>query len=485
MTDYRIEQDLLGARDVPADAYYGIHTVRAIENFSISGRTISDEPDFIRGMVMVKKASALANRELRVLQYDIAEAIVAACDRILTEGACMDQFPIDVFQGGAGTSVNMNTNEVVANLALEIVGYDKGRYDVIHPNDHVNKSQSTNDAYPTGFRIAVFLKVRRLIEAIARLTEAFKSKGVEFEPVLKMGRTQLQDAVPMSLGQEFTGFATNVLEEIHRLKLTSDLLLETNLGATAIGTGLNTPAGYSAVANAKLAEVTGLPTVAAADLVEATYDNGAYIAVHSAVKRLAMKLSKICNDLRLLSSGPRAGLNEINLPELQAGSSIMPAKVNPVIPEVVNQVCFTVIGNDVAATLAAEAGQLQLNVMEPGLAKAMFESIELMTNACDTLREKCITGITANAERCRDYVLDSIGIITYFNEIIGHHNGDLVGKEAARTGRPVREILLERGLLSAEEIDAVLTIENFLRPTYSGATYAPDDKGIPARGEQS
>ncbi len=475
----RIEEDLLGTREVPADAYYGIHTKRAVENFQISGTTVSDVPEFVRGMVMVKKASALANKEVRVLQHDIADAIVSACDAILDEGRCMDQFPVDVFQGGAGTSTNMNTNEVVANLALELAGFDKGRYDLIHPNDHVNKSQSTNDAYPTGFRLAVYFMVEKLVRAIIDLAAAFKDKGAEFASVLKMGRTQLQDAVPMSLGQEFTGFATNILEEVRRLEINRDLLLEINLGATAIGTGLNTPPGYPAIAAWKLSKVCGAQTTPAHDLVEATYDNGAYIAVHSAMKRLAVKLSKICNDLRLLSSGPRAGLNEINLPQLQAGSSIMPAKVNPVIPEVVNQVCFKVIGNDVTTTLAAEAGQLQLNVMEPGLAQSMFESLNLLTHACDTLRTKCVTDITANVEVCRDYVFNSIGIITYFNEIIGHDAGDLVGRECARTGKSVREVLIEKELLTSEQIDAILTADNFLNPSYSGNYYVPTERGLP------
>ena len=476
----RTEEDLLGTMEVPADAYYGIHTARAIENFQISNTAVSDVPDFVRGMVMVKKASALANKEERVLQADIADAIVAACDAILDEGVCMDQWLVDVFQGGAGTSTNMNTNEVVANLALVLAGFEKGQYDVINPNDDVNKSQSTNDAYPTGFRLAVYFLVRTLIRAIEELAGAFDQKSLEFQDVLKMGRTQLQDAVPMSLGQEFGSYATNILEEVRRLEASSELLLEVNLGATAIGTGLNTPPGYAVTAVDKLAVVSGLPVVPAIDLVEATYDNGAYIAVHSALKRLAVKLSKICNDLRLLSSGPRAGLNEINLPELQAGSSIMPAKVNPVIPEVVNQVCFKVIGNDVAATLAAEAGQLQLNVMEPLLAQAMFESLNLLTNACNTLRTKCVDGITANEEVCRQNVLNSIGIITYFNEIIGHKAGDEVGRECAATGKSVREVLLERELLTEAEIDAILTTENFLRPKFAGVFYGPDDKGLPS-----
>jgi aspartate ammonia-lyase len=481
--DVRVEEDLLGPKKVPADAYYGVHTARAIENFPISGITINDVPEMIRGMVMVKKAAALANRELRAIQRDIADAIVAACDEVLVSGRCLDQFPVDVFQGGAGTSVNMNTNEVIANLALEHVGFPKGRYDVIHPNDHVNKSQSTNDAYPTGFRLAVHALVDGLVVAVRRLSRAFDEKASEFADLPKMGRTQLQDAVPMSLGQEFAGFSVNMAEEVKRLAVAAELLLEVNLGATAIGTGLNTPPGYPKVAARRLAEVTGLATVPAENLVEATYDNGAYLAVHSAVKRLAAKLSKICNDLRLLSSGPRAGLDEINLPELQAGSSIMPAKVNPVIPEVVNQVCFKVMGNDVTITHAAEAGQLQLNVMEPVLAESMFESIRLLTNACDVLRTKCVTGITANAETMRAHVLGSIGIVTYLNEVIGHHNGDLVGKEAARTGRSVRDVVVERGLLTADEVDRILTTENFLRPRYTGRFYRPDEKGIPAAGE--
>ncbi|CEI50222.1 aspartate ammonia-lyase [Propionibacterium freudenreichii] len=475
----RTEEDLLGKREVPNDKYYGIHTVRALENFQMSGRSMNDVPEFIRGMVQVKKAAALANKELRVLPADIADAIVAACDAILDEGRCMDQFPTDAFQGGAGTSINMNTNEVIANLALELIGYPKGRYDLINPNDHVNKSQSTNDAYPTGFRLAVFTLAHRLTDEVDRLQTSFAAKGIEFADVLKMGRTQLQDAVPMTLGEEFRGYSTNIREEVKRINIAADLLLAINLGGTAIGTGLNTPPGYAPVVTMKLAEVTGYPVVAAADLMESSYDNGAYIAVHSAMKRLAAKMSKICNDLRLLSSGPRAGIDEINLPAMQAGSSIMPAKVNPVIPEVVSQVCFRVFGNDVTASFAAEAGQLELNVMEPALSQAMFESLLLLTRACDTLRTRCVDGITANAERCRNYVLNSIGIVTYLNDVIGHHNGDLVGKEAARTGKSVREVVIEMGLLTGEQVDAILTDQNFLKPHYTGRFYSADEHGLP------
>ena len=466
MKDVRVEVDLLGEREVPNDAYWGIHTLRAIENFNISRNTISDVPEFVRGMVMVKKATALANGELGAIPAKIADAIVKACNEILKNGRCLDQFPSDVYQGGAGTSVNMNTNEVVANLALELLGHPKGSYDIINPMDHVNASQSTNDAYPTGFRIAVYNSILGLIQKVRYLQKGFEAKATEFADVLKMGRTQLQDAVPMTVGQEFKAFAVLLEEEVRNLKRTAKLLLEVNLGATAIGTGLNTPQGYPELAVKYLSEVTELPCTLSENLIEATSDCGAYVMVHGALKRTAVKLSKVCNDLRLLSSGPRAGLNEINLPELQAGSSIMPAKVNPVVPEVVNQVCFKVIGNDTTVTFAAEAGQLQLNVMEPVIGQSMFESISLLTNACVNLRDKCIDGITVNREICQNYVFNSIGIVTYLNPFIGHHNGDIVGKICAQTGKGVREVVLEKGLLTEAELDDILSVENLMNPTY-------------------
>ena len=487
----RTEEDLLGAREVPLEAYWGIHTLRAMENFQISGSVVGDEEAFVRGMVQVKKASALANSDLGALDPEVAGAIVWACDQVLVAERCLDQFPVDQFQGGAGTSVNMNTNEVITNLALEYLGYAKGRYDIINPNDHVNKSQSTNDAYPTGFRLGLFTLVGSLIEELERLIAAMRAKGAELVHVLKMGRTQLQDAVPMSLGQEFEAFAVLLEEEVSRLHNNAALLLEVNLGATAIGTGLNTPPDYQRTVVGRLREITGLDIRGAHDLLEATSDTGAYVSMHAAIKRLAVKLSKICNDLRLLSSGPRAGLGEIRLPERQAGSSIMPAKVNPVIPEVVNQVCFKVMGNDVALTFAAEAGQLQLNVMEPVIAQAIFESINLLTRGMSTLRELCVVGIEANEEVCRRNVLDSIGIVTYLNPVIGHHNGDLVGRECARSGRSVREVVLEMGLLEESVLDEILSPENLLRPhfrdlnVYSGSdpstppvvSAAPDSEG--------
>lgn len=471
MSAFRIEEDLLGAREIPSDAYYGVHTLRAIENFPISGRTINDTPQFIRAMVMVKKAEALANRDKRVLPEQVAKAIVGACDLILDEGRCMDQFPVDAFQGGAGTSVNMNTNEVVANLALEILGRDKGDYDVVHPNDHVNKSQSTNDAYPTGFRVALYKMCEEFISELDGMRASFDKIASANMHVLKMGRTQLQDAVPMTVGQEFAAYSVLMEEEARNVRRQMELLLEVNLGATAIGTKLNTPAGFQQAVVARLAEVTGLDVSASPNLIEATSDTGAYVAMSSAFKRIATKVSMICNDLRLLSSGPRAGLNEINLPQMQAGSSIMPAKVNPVIPEVVNQVCFKVIGNDLTITMASEAGQLQLNVMEPVIAQCLFENIELLTNALATLRVRCIDGITVNEDVCRGYVMNSIGIVTYLNDLIGHGEGDSIGKEAARTGRGIREIVLERGLLSEEELDRALSVENLINPTYMGEVF--------------
>jgi len=459
--DTRIEKDLLGEREIPADVYWGGHTLRAIENFPISGRTIQAEvPDLIRTFAMVKKASALANRDLGKLDATKADAIVWACDAILNDGRCMDQFPIDVFQGGAGTSVNMNANEVIANLALEHLGYDKGRYDVIHPNDDVNMSQSTNDTYPTAFRLAAFIALKRLsLDHVALLQKAFEDKADEFNRILKMGRTQLQDAVPMTVGQEFAAFGVLMTEERRHLQMLTSLLLEINLGATAIGTGINTPAGYVETVTRHLAEVSGLEVVSSPNLIEATSDCGAYVSAHAALKRVAVKLSKICNDLRLLSSGPRAGLGELRLPERAAGSSIMPAKVNPIIPEVVNQVCFKVIGNDLTVTLAAEAGQLQLNAMEPVIGQSMFESITLLGAAMDCLRLNCVDGIKVNEQTCADYVHNSIGIVTFLNTVLGHAECDEIGKECAATGKSVREVVLAHGLMTEEQLDAALSFD--------------------------
>ena len=458
----RTEHDLLGEREVPAGAYYGIHTLRAIENFQISGVTINDCPDMIHAMVLVKKATAAANRDLGKLSNDKAVAIISACDHILSDGVCLDQFPIDVFQGGAGTSLNMNTNEVVANLALETMGRAKGDYAFINPNDDVNMSQSTNDAYPTGFRLAVYIAVEKLDVALMQLQTSFERKAKEFAKVIKMGRTQLQDAVPMTLGQEFAAFAVLIAEERRHIAAEAELLLEVNLGATAIGTGVNTPPGFAPRVVARLAEFSGVPFVLSANLIEATSDCGAYVSAHAALKRVAVKYSKICNDLRLLSSGPRAGLGEISLPEMQAGSSIMPGKVNPVIPEVVNQLSFKVMGNDVVVTNAAEAGQLQLNAMEPVIAQCIFESISLLARGAQTLAERCVDGITANEEVCANEVRSSIGVVTYLNTALGHAACDEIAKECQRTGKSVREVVFDRELLSEDELDKLLSFDNLI-----------------------
>ncbi|MBY0414145.1 MAG: aspartate ammonia-lyase, partial [Bdellovibrionales bacterium] len=458
----RTEHDLLGELEVPAHAYYGIHTQRAINNFTISQNKIGDNVLMVKALAITKKACALANGEIGTIDAKIAEVIARACDEIILKDRCLDQFPSDIYQGGAGTSVNMNANEVIANLALELLGEKKGNYHIVHPNDHVNKCQSTNDAYPTAFRVALYQHLNNLIKALETLNAALLEKSKEFKSVLKMGRTQLQDAVPMSLGQEFHAFSTLLKEDLKLLNQLKSLILEVNLGATAIGTGINAPKGYAELAVMKLKLVTGLDYTLSEDLIEATSDCGAYVMISGTLKRTAVKLSKICNDLRLLSSGPRAGLREINLPELQAGSSIMPAKVNPVIPEVVNQVCFKVIGNDVTITMAAEAGQLQLNVMEPVIASSLFESINLLTNASYNLRDKCIIGITANPEICLKNVMNSIGIVTFLDPVLGHEVCDVIGKDCARSGKTVSEVVLERGLLTQEQLNEIFSIENML-----------------------
>lgn len=470
-SNIRIEHDLLGQLEVPADAYYGIHTQRAIENFKISDSQIGHNQIMVKSLAITKKACALANKELGTIDPKIADYISMACDEIILKGRCLDQFPSDIYQGGAGTSVNMNANEVIANLALELMGEAKGSYHLIHPNDHVNKCQSTNDAYPTAFRIALYKHISLLIEALESLSLSFSKKAAEFKDILKMGRTQLQDAVPMSLGQEFHAYATLLNEEVKLISKLKDLILEVNLGATAIGTGINAPLGYSILAVEKLREITGLNYSVSEDLIEATSDCGAYVMISGALKRTAVKLSKICNDLRLLSSGPRAGLKEINLPELQAGSSIMPAKVNPVIPEVVNQVCFKVIGNDLTVTMASEAGQLQLNVMEPVIASSLFESINLLENASYNLKYKCIDGITANPDICRSNVMNSIAIVTFLDPILGHEQCDLIGKECARSGKTVSEVVLEKKLLSQEQLDDIFSTKNMLNPKYIGKKF--------------
>jgi aspartate ammonia-lyase len=471
---HRHEHDLLGDRYVPADAYWGVHTLRASENFPISGTAISAYPHLINALAAVKEAAARANEELGLLTPGKADAIAAACREIRDDGRLHDQFVVDVIQGGAGTSTNMNANEVIANRALEILGHDKGDYGHLHPNEDVNLSQSTNDVYPTAVKVATIIAVRQLLDAMGVLREAFAAKAEEFRDVLKMGRTQLQDAVPMTLGQEFSTYAVMLEEDQSRLAEAVSLVHEINLGATAIGTGLNAPTGYAEAARRHLAAITGLPLVTAANLVEATQDCGAFVHLSGVLKRIAVKLSKSCNDLRLLSSGPRAGLAEINLPPVQAGSSIMPGKVNPVIPEVVNQVAFEVIGNDVTITMAAEAGQLQLNAFEPIILHSLSESITHLRAACLTLAERCVSGITANTETLRATVENSIGLVTALNPHIGYTAATGIAQEALATGRGVAELVLERGLLPADRLAALL------RPEEVAGTRSPATGNEPA-----
>ena len=461
---FRLEHDFLGELAIPEDAYYGVQTLRAVENFQISNYTISSCPPLIIALAYVKKAAALANMELGVLPADIAKGICKACDE-LVDGKLHDQFPVDAIQGGAGTSTNMNANEVIANRALELMGHQKGEYDFCHPNNHVNCSQSTNDVYPTAFRLALHSELKRLAGHMEYLQKGFAEKGIEFADVVKMGRTQLQDAVPMTLGQEFSAYATTIGEDIQRVEEAARLLMEINLGATAIGTGINAPADYARVVCTHLRNLTGLKVVTSDNLIEATWDTGAYVQISGVLKRYAVKLSKICNDLRLLSSGPRTGINEINLPRLQPGSSIMPGKVNPVIPEVVNQVCFDVIGKDITVTMAAEAGQLELNVMEPIIAHSLFRAVDRLCRACSTLRDRCVDGITANKDRCYELVVNSIGIVTNLVPVIGYEKSSAAAKEALATGKSVSEIILEQGHLTQEQLDKLLDPENMIRPS--------------------
>ena len=451
----RLEHDLIGERAVPASAYYGIHTLRALENFPITGTPISIYPDLIKALARIKQAAAMTNHELGLLDAVRCEAICKACEEIST-GLWHDQFVVDVIQGGAGTSTNMNANEVIANRALELLGHHRGDYAHLHPNEHVNISQSTNDVYPTALKIAAIFGIETLIEAMAVLRNAFAEKADAFASILKMGRTQLQDAVPMTLGQEFQTYAVMLGEDEERLREAAHLICEINLGATAIGTGITAHPDYAARVCTHLCTLTQLPLITAPNLIEATQDCGAFVQLSGVLKRVAVKLSKTCNDLRLLSSGPRAGLGEINLPAMQAGSSIMPGKVNPVIPEVVNQIAFEVIGNDLTVSFAAEAGQLQLNAFEPIIAHSLFKSVTHLRQGCLILAERCVKGITANAERLRHSVTSSIGLVTALNPYIGYQNATALAQEALRTGASVYDLVIEKKLLEQHELDAIL-----------------------------
>lgn len=459
----RLEHDLLGEREVPYEYLYGIQTLRALENFNISGILLNFFPDLIESLAQVKLAAAHANYELKLLEDKQYKAIVQACEEII-RGKFHNHFIVDMIQGGAGTSTNMNANEVIANRALEIMGYEKGQYEYCHPNTHINLSQSTNDAYPTAIKIALIKSNKALIVVLKELIKSFRDKAIEFEFVIKMGRTQLQDAVPMTLGQEFEAYAVTLDEEIQRLKENANLFLEVNMGGTAIGTGINVKPGYSDKVINHLRKITGLKVKNAKNLVEATQDTGAFVMYSSAIKRLAIKLSKISNDLRLLSSGPRAGFNEINLPPMQPGSSIMPGKVNPVIPEVVNQIAFKVIGNDITVTMAAEAGQLELNVMEPVIVQSIFESIEMLKNGMSTLRSRCIEGITANPENCRGMVENSIGLVTALNPVLGYETCTKLAKEALERNIGVYDLVIEKKLLTNEKLNKLLKPGNMINP---------------------
>ena len=454
----RTETDSLGAMEVPADAYWGVHTARAIENFPIAKRPISVYPDFVRAFACVKQAAARANLEIGVLDKERADLIDKACEEI-KNGELLDEFIVGVVQGGAGTSSNMNVNEVVTNRALELAGHTKGDYSFINPNDHTNMSQSTNDTYPTAIKIALAFSLKSLLEQLDLLSEAFAAKGREFAHIVKVGRTQMQDAVPMTLGQEFNAFSVTLKEDIERLSDADKLLREVNMGATAIGTGINAPKGYRESVIRQLRKNTGLDLVTASDLVESTSDTGAFVTFSAALKRSAIKLSKICNDLRLLSSGPQAGLNEINLPPRQAGSSIMPGKVNPVIPEAVTQVAYAIAGSDVTVSMAAESGQLQLNAFEPIIAHSLFQSITWLERACETLRINCVDGITANEERLHDMVATSVTVITALTPYIGYEASAKLAKEALREHVNVADLVVEHGLMERAELEQVLSPE--------------------------
>lgn len=447
----RTETDSLGSMEIPIDAYWGIHTARADENFPITKRPISVYPDLVIGLAMVKQASARANREIGVLDSERADLIDRAAQRVI-DGEFHEQFTVGVIQGGAGTSTNMNANEVITNIALEMAGRDKGDYAFLSPIDHTNRSQSTNDVYPTAVKIGLSLTLRSLLDELDLLRLSFLSKSREFHDVLKVGRTQLQDAVPMTLGQEFHGFATTLGYDHQRLTENASLMFEINMGATAIGTGITTHPGYAPAVLKHLREIAELDLRTAGDLVEATSDTGSFMSFSSTLKRNAMKLSKICNDLRLLSSGPQAGLGEINLPAMQAGSSIMPGKVNPVIPEVVSQVAFAVAGADMTVTMAAEAGQLQLNAFEPVIAHSIFQSITWMRQAMWTLRVNCVDGITANRDRLGAMVGASVGVVTALTPFIGYAAAAALAKTALLTNRSVADLVVEAGLMKRDEV---------------------------------
>ncbi len=462
---FRTESDLLGEKQIPAEAYYGVQTLRAIENFNISGRKLSDFPNFIKGLAYTKKAAAIANGQVNMITKEQSEAIQFACDELLA-GKYINEFPVDMIQGGAGTSTNMNANEVIANIALEHMGHQKGEYQYCWPNDTVNGSQSTNDAYPCAIHMGLYLEHFDFMGHLEQLAKSLEKKSVEFKSIIKMGRTQLQDAVPMTLGQTFGGFAATIRLEMENLEHAAQEFLTHNMGATAIGTGICAFPGYSKLCDEALRKITGWNVKLADNLIEATSATTCLVQYSGAMKRLSLKINKICNDLRLMGSGPRCGLAELHLPERQPGSSIMPGKVNPVIPEVMNQINYKVIGNDTCVAMGCDNAQLELNVMEPVMTYAVFESIHLLMNGVDTLRTLCIDGIEANEKRCKELVDNSIGIVTMLNPYIGYKQSTKVAKEALQTGRGVKELVLEHGYLTQEQFDKIMRPENMLEPVF-------------------
>lgn len=459
----RIESDLIGSMEVPAEALYGVQTLRGIENFPISRFRLSEHPLFINGLALTKLSAAMANHELGLLTDEQYEAIAQACREILA-GQHHDQFPVDMIQGGAGTTTNMNANEVIANRALQIMGHELGDYKHCSPNDHVNCSQSTNDAYPTAIHLGLYATHQEFLKHYVLLIEAFEKKAVEFADILKMGRTQLEDAVPMTLGQTFGAFASILKDEIRNINFAAEEFLTVNMGATAIGTGICSEPEYAQKCIAALREITGWDIKLADNLVAATSDTSCMVGYSSAMRRIATKMNKICNDLRLLASGPRCGLHEFDLPARQPGSSIMPGKVNPVIPEVMNQISYKVIGNDLCVAMSSEEAQMELNAMEPVMAQCCFESAEILMNGFDTLRVNCVEGITANPEQCRKYIHDSFGVVTALNPVIGYKNSTKIAKEAMATGKSVYDLVLEHGILSKEDLDTILAPENMIKP---------------------
>ncbi|HEY5975392.1 MAG TPA: aspartate ammonia-lyase, partial [Geobacteraceae bacterium] len=463
LTAVRREHDLLGDRDVPLSAYYGVQTLRGMENFPISGMPLKNFAHFVDALAMVKKAAAQANCELGVLAKEKMAAICTACDEILA-GKLHDHFVVDMIQGGAGTSTNMNANEVIANRALEVMGHSKGEYKNLHPNDDVNCSQSTNDAYPTAIKLAVYFSLQDTLGALGELKRSLEAKEQEFAQVLKMGRTENQDAVPMTLGQEFGAYAAMIGSAMKSMRIAADELLEINMGATAIGTGINSPPGYAELVTEKLSTISGLKLRKAPNLVESTQDSGVFSQMAGNMKRSAVQLSKICNDLRWMSSGPRCGLYEIRLPAMQPGSSIMPGKVNPVIPEMVSQVCFTIIGYDVTVAMASEASELELNMAEPIIAYCLLHGLMILKNAAIVLTGRCINGIQANVERCREYVQNSIGLVTALNPVLGYEKSVAIAKEALETNGSVYELVLQKGWLTKEALDDILTPEKMTQP---------------------